>query len=221
MRENRLNRQPSGPGRSTRRPRPSASDPRTPTSTDATRTTGSRPVPASPVRNSALARAAARIPRPPRNLSASRRILVLVAVLAVLALSFASSVWMLQSQELAAAQAQIERDQARVAELESSLERWGDPAYVRAQARERLGWVMPGEVGYRVLGRDGEVLSGSTEIEGVGTPQANPLAARWWDKLATSVHHADRAPLLADPPSTAEAPDPLTQAAPPDQPAGR
>ena len=148
---------------------------------------------------------------------------MLVAVLAVLALSFASSlrVWMLQSQELAAAQAQIERDQARVAELESSLERWGDPAYVRAQARERLGWVMPGEVGYRVLGRDGEVLSGSTEIEGVGTPQANPLAARWWDKLATSVHHADRAPLLADPPSTAEAPDPLTQAAPPDQPAGR
>lgn len=185
MRENRLNRQPSGPGRSTKRtrtPAPTASGRQRPA-----------PNPAKPVRNSVIGRAAARIPRPHTRLAFTRRALILFAVLALLAVSFASSlrVWVVQSQDLAAAQAQIEQRSARVAELESDLARWSDPAYVRAQARERLGWVMPGEVGYRVVGADGEVLSGTTEIEGVGAPQTSDLAARWWDKLAVSLRHAD------------------------------
>ena len=35
-----------------------------------------------------------------------------------------------------------------------------DPDYVRTQARERLGWVVPGETGYRVVGADGKPLGG-------------------------------------------------------------
>ncbi len=44
-----------------------------------------------------------------------------------------------------------------IAELQDIEQRWNDPAFIRNQARERFGWVMPGEVGYRVIGLDGEV----------------------------------------------------------------
>lgn len=216
MRENRLNRQPSGPGRSTKRPRTSAPSAASTGATGAA-ATASAPKPASPVRNSALARAAARIPRPRNRFAFTRRALILFAVLAVLGLSFAGSlrVWVIQSQELAATNAEIERQTARVAELEDQLQRWNDPAYVKAQARQRLGWVMPGEVGYRVVGADGQVLSGTTEIEGVGASRTSELAARWWDKLGTSIRQADEPPLQTNPlvsPETADG-TPADQAA--------
>ena len=223
MRENRLNRQPSGPGRSTKRTRSSAGEAGAGSPSSPIQTPGAQPPPAAPVRNSALARAAAHLPRPPKNLVFTRRALVLVSVVAVLGLSFASSlrVWVVQSQQLSAAQAQIDRDTARVAQLEDALARWSDPAYVKARARERLGWVMPGEVGYRVVSRDGEVLSGTSAIEGVGDAQTSELAPRWWDKLATSLRHADAAPQQTDPLSTAPSPDTATEPAPADEPAGR
>lgn len=186
MRENRLNRPPSGRGRSSKRTR--AAEPAA-----SARGTTPRSTPASAVRNSAIGRAAARIPRPTTKVTLTRRALILFGVLALLAASFASSlrVWVVQSQDLAAAQAQIEQRTARVAELEDELSRWNDPAFVKAQARTRLGWVMPGEVGYRVIGADGEVLSGSTEIEGIGASHTSQLAARWWDKLSSSLRQAD------------------------------
>ncbi|HHU37912.1 MAG TPA: septum formation initiator family protein [Propionibacterium sp.] len=145
-------------------------------------------------------RAASRIRRPAGKLALTRRALVLFAVVALLAVSFAGSlrVWVVQSQDLAAAQAQIEQRTARVAELEDELARWNDPAFVRAQARQRLGWVMPGEIGYRVVGADGEVLSGSTDIEGIGDPVTSDLAARWWDRAATSLRQADEPNPLAE-----------------------
>ena len=149
--------------------------------------------PAAAVRNSAIGRAAAKLPKTNARLVFTRRALILFGVLIVLAASFAGSlrVWVVQSQDLAAAQAQIEQRTARVAELENELARWEDPAYVRAQARNRLGWVMPGEIGYRVIGADGQVMSGTTEIEGVGEAQTSDLASRWWDKLAVSMRQAD------------------------------
>jgi Septum formation initiator len=42
----------------------------------------------------------------------------------------------------------------RVADLEKSLSRWNDDAYVEAQARARLHYVRPGETAYVVLGPD-------------------------------------------------------------------
>ena len=51
--------------------------------------------------------------------------------------------------------------------------------------------MVPGEIGYRVIGADGQVMSGTTEIEGVGEAQTSDLASRWWDKLAVSMRQAD------------------------------
>ena len=46
---------------------------------------------------------------------------------------------------------QVEAARQRNDDLEADLERWDDPAYVTAQARERLSFVMPGEKAFRVI----------------------------------------------------------------------
>lgn len=180
VRDNRLNRQPSGRGRSTKRTRS---------------TSGASPV-AAPLTAATKGAGSGRpAPRKPRIDITARAIITLVVV-AVVAFSFANSlrVWYLQSGDLATAQAQIEERTARVAELKGELARWDDPAYVKAQARARLGWVMPGDIGYRVVDADGTVLSGSTEIEGVGNANRSELEAQWWDRVASSIKHADAPP---------------------------
>ena len=40
--------------------------------------------------------------------------------------------------------------------LEREKRRWADDEYVKAQARERFGWVMPGETSYQVIDRERE-----------------------------------------------------------------
>lgn len=180
-RDTRGGRQPAGPGRTPRRTR-----------TGSGRAAQSSAQGGAPVAE-AVARAVKRVPRPRRPFTITRRALVFAAVLVTLALSFAGSlrVYLVQAGDLATARAQIEAHSARIAELTSELERWNDPAYVQVQARQRLGWVMPGEVGYRVIGRDGKALSGSVEIQGVGSSTPNGLEPRWWDRLAGSVNAAD------------------------------
>ncbi|ADG73819.1 Septum formation initiator [Cellulomonas flavigena DSM 20109] len=59
-------------------------------------------------------------------------------------------------QEVEQLRAQRDAARAENAELEADLLRWDDDAYVIAQARERLSFVMPGETAYRVV--DPEVV---------------------------------------------------------------
>lgn len=183
-------RKPAGPGRPERRPRTGAR------SASATTAAGQR----QPQAPDAAPAAAGKPPRParrlPRRVTAfrlTRRAIFLFSVLALLALSYVGSlrVLLVQQADLATAQQQIAERSVRVAELEDDLERWRDPAYLKTQARTRLGWVMPGEVGYRVIGRDGQILSGDSEIEGIGTHTASQYDPRWWDRLGGSVEAAD------------------------------
>lgn len=174
-------RKPAGPGRPTRRPRASE------------RASGSTTLRAPSAPIAQVADAAKRLPGRVGRMGITRRAIVLFTVLAVLALSYVTSlrVYLIQQRDLATAQQQIAERSARVAELSGELERWRDPAYVKAQARARLGWVMPGEVGYRVIGRDGKILSADAEIGSIGGHTASDFDPRWWDRLAGSVAVAD------------------------------
>jgi cell division protein FtsB len=122
------------------------------------------------------------------------RALILLLVLAVLAVSYASSAraWLNQRSENNALRAKIAEQEATVAALKQDKRRWNDDDFIRAQAGARYGWVMPGEVGYRVIGRDGEVLAGdgaelSTPTE--PAPAANP---QWWDDAWGSMQEAGK-----------------------------
>ena len=56
-----------------------------------------------------------------------------------------------QQSQIAGARSRNAQQQARVDALERQLQQWRDPAYVKAQARERLHFVLPGEYSYVVL----------------------------------------------------------------------
>ena len=88
-------------------------------------------------------------------------------VLAVLTVSYASSLraYLEQRGHINDLKTQIAEHEANIDSLESEKDRWEDPAYVAKQARERLGYVMPGEKTYLVLGEDGEPLEPASQLQ--------------------------------------------------------
>jgi len=70
-------------------------------------------------------------------------------------------------------QTQINQLQAKLDAAKENLEniteekkRWDDPVYIRAQARDRLFYVVPGEISYLVLDADGLNLSDTSGTVG-------------------------------------------------------
>jgi cell division protein FtsB len=133
-------------------------------------------------------------------LGVTNRVIVLAATLAVLMISFVSSfsVYLGQQRDIAQTKAEISAHQGEIARLQDELNRWQDPAYIRTQARDRLGWVLPGEVGYRVIDANGEIIGGT-----VGTLDPQDTAANriWYEALWLSMQSADRpVPEASSPP---------------------
>ena len=129
------------------------------------------------------------------------RAIALAVVLLILTISYATSlrIYFAQAHEIASTKAEIADRQERIRELQGELARWGDEAYLRTQARERLGWVVPGETGYTVVGADGKPLGGGAKISAETAPYEAAQDA-WWSKLWGSVEAADRpAPVKTDP----------------------
>ncbi len=85
----------------------------------------------------------------------------MVCVLAALAITLAVPIRELLSQqaEIAALSDEVAAAEDRVDDLQARVADWNDPAFVAAQARTRLHFVFPGEVGYVVLGADDRPLN--------------------------------------------------------------
>lgn len=89
-------------------------------------------------------------------------------------------------EQLRAEVAQAERNNE---ELEAELDRWSDPKFVEAQARERLAFVMPGERALRVA--DPEIIpeqtlaaDGAEAGPAVGSDDpTRPWFAQLWDSV--------------------------------------
>ena len=128
-----------------------------------------------------------------RRSSLTARAIALAVVLLILTISYATSlrIYFAQAHEIASTNAEITERQQRIGELQGELARWGDEMYVRTQARERLGWVVPGEIGYRVVGADGKPLGGGAVITAETAAEA-PEQDAWWSKLWGSVEAADQ-----------------------------
>ena len=80
-------------------------------------------------------------------------------------------------------------------DLQSELDRWGTDAYVVAQARERLGYVMPGETAYRVI--DPETVVEAPAVQSTDPEAASGAAlpiggasAPWYSTIWDSVELA-------------------------------
>lgn len=60
-------------------------------------------------------------------------------------------VYLGQQARLSALETVVTASEQHEKDLQGELDRWSTDAYVAAQARERLGYVLPGETAYRVI----------------------------------------------------------------------
>ncbi len=74
-----------------------------------------------------------------------------VLVLAVVALAPSIAAYAAQRQQIAEIRAAVSAQEAEVQRLKDERERWNDETFIVTQARERLYYVMPGEVSYLVI----------------------------------------------------------------------
>lgn len=129
------------------------------------------------------------------------RAAILVLVLAVLMVSYASSLkaYLQQRSHIQTLKAEIAERQANIDRLEREKARWDDPAYQRQQARERFGYVMPGEKSWVVLGSNGRPLDDATTLDNP-SDVVHSVPTAWWETAWASVE------LAGDPPRRTTAP---------------
>jgi cell division protein FtsB len=135
-----------------------------------------------------------------RSYILTARAIALSVVLLILTISYATSlrIYFSQAHEISTTKAEIAERQQRILQLQGELARWDDEGYVRSQARERLGWVVPGETGFTVVDAEGRPLGGGAEIKAESASD-EPAPDTWWSKLWGSVEAADRPAPVPDP----------------------
>ena len=79
---------------------------------------------------------------------------------------------------------------AQKQELENDIARWDDKAYVTAQARDRLGFVFPGEQAIRV--EHPEAVTGETTEDAKKTDESQKTVLPWYKEMACSFKQADQ-----------------------------
>jgi cell division protein FtsB len=123
------------------------------------------------------------------------RAAILVLVLAVLAVSYASSLraYLQQRSHIDQLQGQIATSQSNIAELQREQERWKDPAYVKQQAKARFGYVERGDTPYVVVDGDGKPLNGTSALSDPATVQ-HPPAPTWYSTAWESMKVAGNPP---------------------------
>jgi hypothetical protein len=120
-----------------------------------------------------------------------------------------------QQAELAAVRDDVAERERRIADLQDQLDRWEDPAFVMAQARQRFGFVMPGEVGYVVLDEPVAELKAADPSAAAAADAAQTDRA-WFGRLWESLEQAGaEVPAGGPAPDTEEiAPEPLPAPSP-------
>jgi len=111
-----------------------------------------------------------------------------------------------QQSEIDGLHDRIAQQREKVAALEQEQRRWGDPAYVEQQARERLKFVRVGEKSFTVIDPDSasEVIGGARIAS---TGRASAANVPWYGELWQSMVVADNP---AEAASSAPSPAPPT-----------
>ena len=182
---------PSGQGPARR---PSASRART---TGAVRTTGSTRIQRNRTARPAVNRRtgttnagpAKRTVAPrPRALTGRATILIVVFVALALAYTYPLRVYLAQESQIAQLEADQATQQKLIAAKTEELDKWKDPAYIKARARAKYFYVEPGETPLLVI-NDPSITATSTAKN---VPAAAPDS--WYDTLWNSVRASDAEP---------------------------
>ncbi len=98
-------------------------------------------------------------------------VLVLL-VLTVVVLAPGLRIYLEQRQQLSSLQSAVDAQKGTIAQLQDQRARYDDPAFLKAQVRDRLFYVMPGEPSYLVRG-----LPAATGDAATTTPDGAPISA--------------------------------------------
>lgn len=101
-----------------------------------------------------------------------------------------------QHTEIARVESSLQAKQEQIDRLQTDLDRYSSEAYIREQARLRLGLIEPGETAFRILDpaldNDQSLTSDGTDVEPLGT---------WYETLWESVTESDNVPdAVVEPP---------------------
>ena len=149
----------------------------------------------------------------------ARRAAILASVICVLTLTIAGPVrtYFAQRTEMNQLAASEKALRAQISELESQKTKLADPAYIAAQARERLGFVKPGDIPYQVQLPPGQqpqaAIGPQTELKASTDPWYTAL----WHTIADTPH-GPAAPASETP--APGRPGPLPAPPPPPAPGG-
>ncbi|MBF4609056.1 FtsB family cell division protein [Curtobacterium sp. VKM Ac-1393] len=97
--------------------------------------------------------------------------LLMLAIIVLFVVVLAPSLRTLiqQQEQIAQQQREVASQKADVTQKKKDVARWDDPAYIEAQARDRLLYVYPGEESYLVMGAEDRATE-STPTTDSGTP---------------------------------------------------
>jgi cell division protein FtsB len=131
--------------------------------------------------------------------------MLILVILAVVVLAPSLKLLVEQQQEMAALEAEVGEQRDSVNNLEDEVARWSDPAYIEAEARDRLLYVYPGEYSYLVIDgtttattADGAPISDSiqtTQVDWINSMLGSVLTAG----LSTDVADDIVPPVIEDP----------------------
>jgi cell division protein FtsB len=109
-------------------------------------------------------------------------VMLVVLVLAVVVLAPSLKLLIEQREQIATLEKSVNDSRNQVSDLKTQVARWDDPAYIQAQARNRLLFVYPGEYSYLVIPTKGavETKNGAPISKKIQTTQVD------WVKSMTS-----------------------------------
>jgi cell division protein FtsB len=151
----------------------------------------------------------------------ARRAAILAAVVCVVTLTIAGPVRTYFAQrtevkQLAATEAAL---RAQIADLEQQKVKLADPVFIAAQARERLGFVMPGDIPYQVQLPPGAVMPEDPGSAVIPATSNDPWYTALWKTIADAPHGAPAPLLPPGPPVTPGEVPPPPDGPPPPPPA--
>ncbi|MGC5628615.1 FtsB family cell division protein [Georgenia sp. Z1344] len=131
--------------------------------------------------------------RPILSLRALALVLTLLVAFAIIAPTARHA--LLQAEQLRTAEDALAAAEEEEQRLTDELALWDDPEYVQSQARERLGYTMPGQTPFVVV--DPEAVTGGRpveEVEEAAREEAIAASRPWYLNLQESVEEAGAIP---------------------------
>ncbi|WP_144710573.1 septum formation initiator family protein [Curtobacterium pusillum] len=126
-----------------------------------------------------------------RSLHFSGFSLLMLAIIVLFVVVLAPSLRTLiqQQEQIAEQQREVAAQKADVTQKKKDVARWDDPAYIEAQARDRLLYVYPGEESYLVMGAESTASSAKPTTDS-GTPVSSTVQTPkvdWVQAMLSSV----------------------------------